>query len=85
MLNTVSEYIRDAKKTGGQARGQTSALPLSTKVNVSLQSWGRNALGRGAILLHHEDVALISSVSHIQSIFLEIITRVALEDRYQAT
>jgi hypothetical protein len=36
MLNTV--YIRDAKKTGGQAGRQASALLLSGEVNDSLLS-----------------------------------------------
>jgi hypothetical protein len=40
MLNTVLQYIRDAKKIGGQAGGQVSALLLSTEGNDSLLSLG---------------------------------------------
>jgi hypothetical protein len=85
MLNTVSQYIRDAKKTGGQAHGQASPCLLSTKVNDSAVTRQKLMLGRDAILFHTEDVALISNVSHIQWMFLERITRVALEDRYETT
>jgi hypothetical protein len=74
------------KKIGGQAGGQASALLLSTKVNDSLLSTGREVvLGRETISFHPEDVALISSVSHMQWKFLERIARVTLKDRYQTT
>jgi hypothetical protein len=79
-------YIRDAKKIGGQAGGQASARLLSIKRNDSLPVTGRViVLGSEPISFHREDVALITNVFHIQWKFLEGITRVALEDRYQKT
>jgi hypothetical protein len=40
MLNTLLQYVRDAKKIGGQAGGQASVLLLPSKCSDSLVSMG---------------------------------------------
>jgi len=86
MLNTVSQYIRDAKKNWRSGRWTGECTPaLQRGQRLSAVIGRKVVLRREAIGFHCEDVALISNVSHIQWMFLERITRVALEDRYQTT
>jgi len=67
MLNTVSQYIRDAKKKkywrSGRWTGEyTSALQQGQRLSAVI---GRKVvLRREAIGFQREDVALISNVSH---------------------
>jgi hypothetical protein len=85
MLNTVSQYIRDAKKNwrSGRWTGEcTSALQRGQRPSAVI---GRKFVLRREAIGFHRDVALISNVSHIQWMFLERILCVALEDRYQTT
>jgi hypothetical protein len=73
------KYWRSGRWTGEY----TSALQQGQRLSAVI---GRKVvLGREAIGFHREDVALISNISHIQWMFLERITRVVLEDRYQTT